>query len=54
MMRYGRLILSGTDRLARIVEYKDATPAERKVTLMNSGVLCADAALLADLVAGLG
>ncbi len=52
-MRYGRLILSGTDRLARIVEYKDATPAERKITLMNSGVLCADAALLADLVAGL-
>ena len=53
-MRYGRLILAGIDRLARIVEYKDATPAERQITLMNSGVLCADAALLADLVAGLG
>lgn len=53
MMRYGRLILSGTDSLDRIVEYKDATPGQRAITLMNSGVLCADAKLLADLVSGL-
>ncbi len=52
--RYGRLILSSGDALERIVEYKDATPAEHAVTLMNSGVLCADAALLAELVASLG
>jgi bifunctional UDP-N-acetylglucosamine pyrophosphorylase/glucosamine-1-phosphate N-acetyltransferase len=51
--RYGRLVADGPD-LARIVEYKDATEAERAITLMNSGVLCADAALLAELVAGLG
>lgn len=50
--RYGRLVADGAD-LARIVEYKDATEAERAITLMNSGVLCADAALLAELVAGL-
>ncbi|MFO1175659.1 MAG: bifunctional UDP-N-acetylglucosamine diphosphorylase/glucosamine-1-phosphate N-acetyltransferase GlmU [Paracoccaceae bacterium] len=51
--RYGRLILTEGDRLARIVEYKDASPAERAITLMNSGVLCADAALLGELVGGL-
>lgn len=51
--RYGRLILSGGDRLEKIVEYKDATEKERAATLMNSGVLCADAALLTELVAGL-
>ncbi len=51
--RYGRLILSGGDALDRIVEYKDASDDIRALTLMNSGVLCADATLLADLVAGL-
>ncbi|MFD2172530.1 bifunctional UDP-N-acetylglucosamine diphosphorylase/glucosamine-1-phosphate N-acetyltransferase GlmU [Rhodobacter lacus] len=50
--RYGRLIVEG-DRLARIVEYKDATEAERAVTLCNSGVICCDATLLASLVRGL-
>ena len=51
--RYGRLITSGT-MLERIVEFKDATPAECAVTLCNSGVICADLALLADLVASVG
>jgi bifunctional UDP-N-acetylglucosamine pyrophosphorylase/glucosamine-1-phosphate N-acetyltransferase len=51
--RYGRLIATG-DRLDRIVEYKDASAAERAITLMNSGVMCCDADLLAALVAGLG
>lgn len=50
--RYGRLITEG-GRLARIVEYKDATAAERAITLCNSGVLAADRELLADLVAQL-
>lgn len=51
--RYGRLIAQGDD-LKRIVEYKEASEAERAITLMNSGVICADRALLMDLVAGLG
>ncbi len=51
--RYGRLILREGDALDRIVEYKDADAATRALTLMNSGVLCADAALLRELVAGL-
>ena len=50
--RYGRLVTDGAD-LLRIVEYKDATDAERAITLCNSGVLACDADLLADLVAGL-
>jgi bifunctional UDP-N-acetylglucosamine pyrophosphorylase / glucosamine-1-phosphate N-acetyltransferase len=29
--------------LERIVEFKDATEAEREITLCNSGVVCADA-----------
>lgn len=50
--RYGRLILDG-DSLARIVEYKDASDAERAVTLCNSGVICASAKDLFTLVADL-
>ncbi|MFN0114483.1 MAG: bifunctional UDP-N-acetylglucosamine diphosphorylase/glucosamine-1-phosphate N-acetyltransferase GlmU [Paracoccaceae bacterium] len=50
--RYGRLIARG-DRIDRIVEWKDATPAERAITLCNSGVIACDAALLAALVADL-
>ena len=37
--RYGRLMM-GTNGLERIVEYKDATDAERAVRLCNSGVMC--------------
>lgn len=36
---YGRLIVAGGDRLAKIVEYKDATAEERAVTLCNSGLM---------------
>jgi len=50
--RYGRLVMDG-DALLRIVEYKDATEAERAITLINSGVVACDAGALADLVAGL-
>lgn len=51
--RYGRLIAKG-EALERIVEWKDATEAERAVTLCNSGVLCADAATLMRLCAAVG
>lgn len=36
---YGRLIVGGGDRLSKIVEYKDASPEERAVTLCNSGLM---------------
>ena len=51
--RYGRLITDG-DQLLRIVEYKDATEAERAITLCNSGVVCAEAKTLFELVARVG
>ena len=51
--RYGRLIADGS-ALERIVEFKDATDKERAISLCNSGVIACDAALLAELVAGLG
>lgn len=50
--RYGRLIVEG-DSLTRIVEFKDATEAERKIRLCNSGVMAVDAGRLAALVSGL-
>jgi bifunctional UDP-N-acetylglucosamine pyrophosphorylase/glucosamine-1-phosphate N-acetyltransferase len=50
--RYGRLVTTG-DRLERIVEFNDATPEERAISLCNSGVICCDATLLAMLVRAL-
>lgn len=47
--RYGRLITQG-DQLDRIVEFKDATADELDVRLCNSGVMCADAGLMFDLI----
>jgi bifunctional UDP-N-acetylglucosamine pyrophosphorylase/glucosamine-1-phosphate N-acetyltransferase len=51
--RYGRLLTDG-DQLLAIREYKDASAQERALTLCNSGVLCAEAALLLALVAEVG
>ncbi|WP_096786142.1 bifunctional UDP-N-acetylglucosamine diphosphorylase/glucosamine-1-phosphate N-acetyltransferase GlmU [Rhodobacter sp. CZR27] len=51
--RYGRLVTRG-DELERIVEWKDATDQERAITLCNSGVICAETALLFGLVAEVG
>lgn len=48
--RYGRLVMHG-DTLERIVEFKDASEAERAITLCNSGVIACNAALLFDLIA---
>jgi len=38
-LRYGRIIIGGGDRIARMVEYKDATEEERAVRLCNSGMM---------------
>lgn len=37
---YGRMITGPDGRLARIVEHKDATPEQRAVDLINSGLYC--------------
>jgi bifunctional UDP-N-acetylglucosamine pyrophosphorylase / glucosamine-1-phosphate N-acetyltransferase len=50
---YGRVIKREGGRVLRIVEEKDATPEERQITEVNSGIYCADAEFLLDAVAGL-
>ena len=52
-LRYGRMVMQG-DRLLRIVEFKDATEEERAIGLCNSGVLCADATTLMNLLRKVG
>ncbi|MEO9515295.1 MAG: bifunctional UDP-N-acetylglucosamine diphosphorylase/glucosamine-1-phosphate N-acetyltransferase GlmU [Paracoccaceae bacterium] len=47
--RYGRVVSNG-DALERIVEWKDASPEERNITLCNSGVMCISSTLLNDLI----
>ncbi|WP_136634954.1 bifunctional UDP-N-acetylglucosamine diphosphorylase/glucosamine-1-phosphate N-acetyltransferase GlmU [Pseudooceanicola onchidii] len=51
--RYGRLVMDG-ERLDRIVEFKDATDEERRITLCNSGVVAADAKVLMELLDAVG
>ena len=51
--RYGRFVTKGPS-LQRIVEFKDANPEERAITLCNAGVFCADASTFMALVAQLG
>ena len=51
--RYGRLVMDGA-HLAAIVEWKDASDAQRAIRLCNSGVICADRATLFDLIAQVG
>jgi bifunctional UDP-N-acetylglucosamine pyrophosphorylase/glucosamine-1-phosphate N-acetyltransferase len=46
---YGRLILDG-ERLLKVVEAKEATPEELKVTACNTNVIAAPAALLLELL----
>lgn len=42
-LRYGRIIRGGSGRVNRIVEYKEATPEQRAINEVNSGILCFDA-----------
>lgn len=51
--RYGRLVAQD-DELQKIVEFKDASPEDRAITLCNSGVICADAQTLRRLVSKIG
>ena len=43
---YGRLVQDAQGGLARIVEFKDASPAERAIDLCNAGIYAADKDLL--------
>ena len=43
---YGRMVTDANGRLLRIVEHKDATPEQRTITLVNSGIYAFDRAQL--------
>ncbi len=47
---YGRIVRDGDGAFAQIVEEADATPGQRAITEVNSGVYAFDGALLADAV----
>jgi bifunctional UDP-N-acetylglucosamine pyrophosphorylase/glucosamine-1-phosphate N-acetyltransferase len=51
---YGRIVRDESGRVRRIVEEKDATPAERDLREVNTGILAVPAAKLRGWVAGLG
>jgi bifunctional UDP-N-acetylglucosamine pyrophosphorylase/glucosamine-1-phosphate N-acetyltransferase len=51
---FGRLVLGEGDALERIVEAKDASPAELAITACNSGILAAPAGVLFDLLGKVG
>jgi len=51
---YGRVIADTDGRIARMVEWKDASAEERAVTLCNSGLMAARAADLFALLARVG
>ncbi len=51
---YGRIVAEADGTITKMVEYKDASPAERAVGLCNSGVLAARAADLWPLLARVG
>ena len=50
---YGRIIRDAGGRVVRIVEQKDASPAELRVTEVNTGILAAPAGRLRHWLAGL-
>ena len=51
---FGRMVMGEGGSLERIVEAKDASPAELAITACNSGILAAPAAVLFDLLAKVG
>ena len=50
---YGRIVRDG-DQIARIVEHRDATPSEREIAEINTGVYVFDAVQLRACIARLG
>jgi len=52
-MGYGRLITGANGALEQIVECKDASPAQKKITLCNSGIMVIRSKHIAELLAKL-
>ena len=53
-LSYGRVIADADGRIAKMVEHKDATEAERACRLCNSGLMAARSARLFDLLGKVG
>lgn len=51
---YGRMILDDDGTLKKIVEFKDASPVEKDITLCNGGIVCADGTKLFDWLEQIG
>ena len=51
---YGRIVRDAEGRLSRIVEHKDATPREREIDEINSGLFCFEAPDLASALSRIG
>lgn len=51
---YGRILRDAAGKVSRIVEEKDASPEERRVTEVNTGILAAPVARLRQWLANLG
>lgn len=45
---YGRIVRGSADKFSRIVEQKDASPEERQIKEINSGIYCFDSGKLFD------
>ncbi len=52
--RYGRLVVSPRGELEKIIEYLDATPDERALTLCNAGLMVFDGMRLFDIIDRIG
>ncbi|MBI1216459.1 MAG: bifunctional UDP-N-acetylglucosamine diphosphorylase/glucosamine-1-phosphate N-acetyltransferase GlmU [Alphaproteobacteria bacterium] len=52
--RYGRMVMDDDGTLKKIVEFKDASDEEKKITLCNGGIVCADGAKLFEWLAQVG
>lgn len=51
---YGRMVLDDDGSLKKIVEFKDASEEQKKITLCNGGIVCADGAKLFGWLAQVG
>ena len=47
---YGRIIKDSDGNIAKIVEERDATPAEKQISEINTGIYCADTHLLFEVL----
>ena len=52
--RYGRMVMDDDGTLKKIVEFKDANDAEKKIGLCNGGIVCADGLKLFDWLGQIG